>query len=317
MRVTSARTGRGTAARGWVTVPAAGTLVVSACGPEGEESTAASDDGGEVNSEQPTTEPTPAPSPPPPPPLPEPEPEPAYAPPADWQERALAAAEAARGAVVAVGWRPPTMVLRRLETGWLIAPDLVVTSADVACEAQLGTGLRIRTLDGEFRDASIEEVAGPCDPWQPGVAVLRLSRPVDAPTLRLGEPRPLEIGEPVIAIGHSNWSAAVGGWLVLAGPVVEQDTRWIWTDIGATVNYRRTGEFFGGGSSGAPVIDLEGNVLTVLCCERDWGPQVSIFDTPRSEPLLRRRLIIDEPYFVGGMSTATLGPALAPFAGTD
>lgn len=311
MKPRSAPSGRQSAARRWVTVLAGAALLVSACGSADEDATGAADDSARATTEQPS----PAPPPPPPPP-PAPEQEPAYAPPSDWQERALATAETARAAVVAVGWRPPTMVIRRLEAGWLIAPDLVVTSADVACEAQLGTGLRVRTFDGEFREATVEEVTGPCDPWEPGIAVLRLARPVDAPTLRIAEPRVLDVGEPVLAIGHSNWSAAVGGWLVLAGPVVEQDARWIWTDIGATVNYRRTGEFFGGGSSGAPVIDLDGDVITVLCCERDWGPQISLFDTPRSEPLLRRRLIIDEPYFVGGMPTATLRSALTAFVGT-
>ena len=245
-------------------------------------------------------------------PQPEPEPEPAYTPPPDWQERALEAAEQARQAVVAIGWNPPTIVLRRIEAGWLVAPDLVVTSPDVACEAREGQDLRIRTFDGQFRTATVETIEGPCSTWEPGVALLRLASAVDAPVLSVRTPAPLTVGEPLLAIGHSNQSAAIGGWLVLAGPVVEETSRWVWTDIGATVNYRRVGEFFGGGFAGAPVIDLDGEVVTVLCCEQDWGPRVDFRRSPLADPVLRRRLTIDESYFTGGMDTASLAAALRP-----
>lgn len=245
-------------------------------------------------------------------PEPEPEPEPVYAPPSDWQERALEAAEGARRAVVAIGWNPPTIVLRRIEAGWLVAPDLVVTSPDVACEAREGQDLRIRTFDGQFRTATVEAIEGPCSTWEPGVALLRLASAVDAPALTVRTPTPLTVGEPLLAIGHSNQSAAIGGWLVLAGPVVEETSGWVWTDIGATVNYRRVGEFFGGGFGGAPVIDLDGEVVTVLCCERDWGPRIDFRRTPLADPVLRRRLTIDESFFTGGMDTASLAAALRP-----
>ncbi len=269
-------------------------------------------------SDPPTAAP-PAPSPPPPPSAPPapPEPEPAYAPPADWVDRALASAETARGAVVAVGWRPgpPAVVIRRLETGWLIAPDLVVTSHVVACEASKGTNLRVRTIDGTLRRASVAEVIGGCEQWGSGLGLLRLDRPVDAPTLTLRDEDPLEVGEPLLAIGHSNTSAILGGWLVLAGPMVEADAQWLWADIGAPVNLLRLDEFFGGGFAGAPVIDIDGRVVSVLCCERDWGPQLNLRDSPLAEPLLRRRLTVDAPYFVGGMSTSALRSALAPYVG--
>ena len=307
----------------------AAVLVLGACGDttsSAPEAPSVDDTADEAPAPAPGPPPAP-PAPPPPPPIPEPgaatgaapgqgtgpASRPAYTPPADWQERALAAAEGARAAVVAVGWRPPTDVIRRLESGWLVAPDLVVTSPDVACEAQKGSGLRIRTLAGQFRDASVLEVLGSCETFAPGVALLRLSSPVDAPTLRLRGTAPLELGEPLLAIGHSNWSAAVGGWLVLAGPVVTADAQWIWADIGATVNYRRTGEFFGGGSGGAPLIDLDGAVVTTLCCERDWGGRLNLRTSPLAEPILRRRLTIDGTYYVGGPSTAALTSALAPF----
>lgn len=299
----------------------AAVVLLAGCGadPEGAGAPSDEDAGADVQGEgaAETDDAPAAPSPPstPSPQEPEPEPEPAYEPPADWQERALIAADAARRSVVAVGWRPPTQVLRRLESGWLVAPDLVVTSPDVACEAQQGADLRIRTFDGQFRNATVEAIEGTCTTWEAGVALLRLATPVDAPTLNVRTPSPLTVGEPLLAIGHSNQSAAVGGWLVLAGPVVEQTDVWVWTDIGATVDYRRTGEFFGGGFGGAPVVDLNGEVVTALCCERDWGPSIDFRRTPLADPVLRRRLAIDEPYFTGGMDTAALRAAIDPYLG--
>ncbi len=255
------------------------------------------------------TDPVPAAPPAPP------EPEPAYGPPADWADRALASAEVARRAVVAVGWRPgpPAGAERRLESGWLVAPDLVVTSHEVACQAREGSGLRVRAIDGTRRSASVLEVIGGCETWQPGVGLLRLDGPVDAPTLTLRDSVPLQVGEPLIAIGHSNTSAVLGGWLVLAGPVVESDESWVWADIGAPVRLWRIDEYFGGGFAGGLVLDIDGQVVSVLCCERDWGPQLNIRRSPVAEPLLRSRLTLDEPYFVGGMSTEALRRTLTPF----
>jgi hypothetical protein len=262
----------------------------------------------------------PAPAPPPsaPEPQPEPEPEPRYEPPDDWAERGLASAGTAREAVVAVGWRPapPAMVVRRIETGWLITPDLVVTSNVVACDAQAGSELRVRTIRGTIRQASVLEVIGGCEQWEGGIGLLRLDRPVDAPTLTLRE-EPVEIGEPLLAIGHANMAATLGGWFVLAGPMVETTGRLLWADIVAPVRYQRTDEFFGGGSDGALVIDIDGRVVTVLCCERDWGPQLHINNSPVADPLLRSALTIDEPYFVGGLTTSELRRALEPYVELD
>ena len=239
-------------------------------------------------------------------PEPEPEPEPAYAPPDDWLERGLASAEVARRAVVAVGWRPPSVALRRLEAGWLVAPDMVATSPAVACDALQGTGLRVRTFAGEFRSATVVEEPTDCGGWEPGIALLRLDRPVDAPDWRLRDASALEVGEPLLAIGHANSATAIGGWLVLAGPVVRANDSVVWADIGAPVNYTRVNEFFGGGSAGAALIDIDGALVSILCCEQDWGPQVTLRGSRLAEPLLRRRVVLDEPYFVGGLAPAAL-----------
>lgn len=258
------------------------------------------------------SEPDPAPEPAP---EPEPEPEPAYAPPADWEERAVAAADVARRSVVAIGWRPPTEVLRRMEAGWLIDPTTVATSPDVVCDAQRGTDLRVRTFAGEFRTATIVALPDTCGRGDVGVALLRLDRPVEAPTWRPRGTTPLEVGEPLLAIGHANTAAAIGGWLVLAGPVVHATDDVVWADIAAPVRYQRINEFFGGGSSGAAVIDLDGALVTILCCEIEWGPQVNLRRSERAEPLLRRRVTLDEPYFVGGPSPAALAAALSSSPG--
>jgi hypothetical protein len=238
-----------------------------------------------------------------------PAPDPAYSPPDDWHDRALATADEARRSVVAIGWKPPGMLRRRLETGWLLAPDLVVTSHTVACEARNGSNLRVRTFSGRLLSAEIDTEVGACDGWQPGIAVLRLAAEVDDPTLRLRAQGNPEIGEPLLAIGHANHAPNLGGWLVAVGPMVEVNGDAMLVDIGMSVTLSRIGEFFGGGSNGAPVIDLDGQVVAVLCCEREWGPALRYDDTI-SEPLLRSRLVLDGRYHVAGLSGDALRAAL-------
>lgn len=232
--------------------------------------------------------------------------------PADWEERALASAESARKAVVAIGWDPPSIVNRRLETGWLLASDLVVTSNSVACDARRGSDLRVRTFDGAIRDAHVEEIVNGCGTNAPGAALVRLATSVDAPTLTLRTKGPPVVGEPLMAIGHANYAAQLGGWLVAVGPVVLSEADVVWADIGISVDWRRIDEFFGGGANGAPLVDLDGDVVAVLCCERDWAPPLGL-DGPLAEPRLRTNVMIDAPFYVGGLSAAALRPVLEEF----
>lgn len=239
----------------------------------------------------------------------EPTPDTTFHLPDDWQEQALAAANSARRAVVAIGWEPPTIVNRRLETGWLLTNELVVTSNVVACDVQRGENLKIKTFDGTIRDASVEEIVNGCGSGARGIALLRLDAPVDAPTLALRTGEPPVVGEPLLAIGHANFATTLGGWLVAVGPVVISDPDVMWADIGMAVDWRRTGEFFGGGANGAPLVDLEGNVAAVLCCERDWAPPIGAAG-PIASSRLRTRIVLDAPYFVGGVSAEALRPTL-------
>lgn len=283
-------------------------LAVSSCG-AGEE--VATQGGAEV----PEPSSTVAPAPPLPPPAargPEPEPQRDYSLPEDWHERALASADAARRAVVAIGWDPPGELRRRIEAGWLIAPDIVITSDAVACEVREGRDLRVRTFDGTIVAAALEEVVGTCDGFSPGIARLRLSRAVDAPTLQVRSGAAPVVGEPLMAIGHANHAAAVGGWLVMVGPLVQAGGDVLVADIGAPVTRWRFDEWFGGGSNGAPLIDLHGDVAAVLCCERNWGPDLRYSDA-FAEPVLRRRLTLDERYHVAGLA----GDALRRAVGTS
>ena len=248
-------------------------------------------------------------SPPVPPPAPA-EPEPTYTPPADWMERALAAAERARQGVVAIGWNPPGPLDARLEAGWLVAPDLVVTSNIVACEAREGTRLRVRTFGGDVVGASIEVEVGGCSGWEPGLALLRLERAVADPTLTLRTAGAPEVGEPLLAIGHANHARVLGGWLVAVGPMVGTEGAELFADIAVPVQLMRLDEWFGGGANGAPLVDLAGDVVAVLCCERDWGPQLR-YDDAFAEPLLRRRLVLDSRYHVVGLWGDALRDALS------
>jgi hypothetical protein len=297
----SPRSGRG------LPVVLAAAVVLSACG-AGEDAAGVDTVAATETAAAPATV-TPAPPPPSPP-----EPPPGYSPPDDWYERALESADAARRAVVAIGWDPPGVLLRRIEAGWLIAPDLVITSDAVACDVREGRDLRVRTFDGTIVSATVEEIVGSCGGWEPGVARIRLSRAVDAPTLRLRPAGAPEAGEPLMAIGHANHAAAVGGWLVMVGPMAETQGDLLLADIGAPVIRWRFDEWFGGGSNGAPVIDLAGDVVAVLCCERDWGPQLR-YDDAFAEPVLRRRLTIDGRYHVAGLWGEALRRAIGPAAG--
>lgn len=269
-----------------------GALLLLACGGEdtaGPDTTAASS--------------SPSPSPPPAPSdlaPPFPEREPQYVPPDDWQDRALSTAEAARQAVVAIGWNPPGMLNRRVEAGWLLSPTLVVTSNAVACDAEQGSDLGVRTFTGSIIRASIEAITGGCGGADPGVALIRLGSAADAPTLTLRSGDAPEAGEPLLGIGHANVASALGGWLVSVGPMVETEGPLLLADVGMPVVLWRIDEWFGGGANGAPLVDLNGDVVAVLCCERDWGPPTG-FDDPIAEPLLRSRLVLDGRYYVAGL----------------
>jgi hypothetical protein len=276
-----------------------GSLLLGACSAsEGDTGTAAAEQVAPAVAAPVPAEPAPPSAPPTPPP--QPEPPPGYVPPEDWHERALATADRARRAVVAIGWDPPGPLSRRLEAGWLIEPDLVVTSNAVACDAREGTDLRVRTFGGTIVRATIERASGDCDGWSPGIALLRLARAVDGPTLSLRTGPEPEAGEPLLAIGHANHAAAVGGWLVGVGPMVRTEGDTLLADLGVPVRRDRVDDWFGGGSNGAPLIDLDGDVVAVLCCEMDWGPQLR-YDDPISEPLLRRRIVLDARYYVAGL----------------
>lgn len=267
-----------------------GTLLLSACG--GDDSA----DPDVITTTGAASAPTsPADATPPPP-----EPDAGYVPPDDWQDQALTAAGDARQAVVAIGWNPPGMLRRRLEAGWLLSSTLVVTSNTVACDAQQGSDLEVRTFSGAVIRASVETITGGCNGSDPGVALIRLGSAADAPTLRLRSGDAPERGEPLLGIGHANVASALGGWLVSVGPMVETEGALLLADIGMPITLWRIDEWFGGGSNGAPLVDLNGDVVAVLCCERDWGPPVR-FDDPLAELLLRRRLVLDERYYVTGL----------------
>jgi S1-C subfamily serine protease len=231
--------------------------------------------------------------------------EPAAEPPApapypdDWYDRALAVAEAARPAVVAIGWTPEELPMGRLETGFLVSPDLVVTSAVVG-QAGESNRLQVRLIDGTFRDASVLHRSG--EQWM-GVALLQLDSPVDAPTLELAEDTDLVLGAPLLAIGHPNVAYAEGGWLVTVGPVTSANRSEVWADIVAPA----TGDgFFDGGSSGAPLINLDGRVVGLVCCNREWGPAPTYETAFVSEVLLRRHIVHDLREWHGGPSAAAI-----------
>lgn len=235
----------------------------------------------------------------------------------DWRTIALKNLQNTRQAVVAIGWEPapPAQVNRRLEAGWIASPDTIITSSTVACEAARGKNLTVRTLDGRTVAAEVSPGPDNCMPWSEGIGILKLSEQLHGiPQLPIRD-SPLKPGEPLLAIGHANASAKLGGWLVLAGPHIAQEGHLVWADIGAPINHLRIDEFFGGGYNGAPVTDIHGAIVTILCCERDWAGQLNIVHSPLADPRLRSALTLDEPYFVGGPDPGTLRALVTQHAG--
>lgn len=288
-------------------------LLLAACGTAADPTAA---DDAEVAATDPTDEPAPDPEPDPatdtaaapePAPEPEPEPEPPYPP--DWHERALDIAAASRPAVVAIGWVPPDLAMGRVETGFLVAEDLVVTSGEVGLAGEEHT-LGVRTFDGQRRQASVVYRG----PEYLGVSVLQLDAPVDGPTLRFGDETELVAGAPLLAIGHPASASAEGGWLVTAGPFVRIEDRALWADLVAPIG---GGGFFEGGMSGAPVLDLAGAVVAVACCQQPWGPQLSIANAEPAEVLLRRHVVVDERSWHGGATATVTRAAIADLLPED
>ena len=126
--------------------------------------------------------------------------------------------------------------------------------------------------------------------------------------------KPIALGVSLLAIGHPATASAEGGWLVTAGPFVRTEDRALWADLVAPTG---GGGFFEGGMSGAPILDLQGEVVAFVCCQQPWGPQLSIANAEPAEVLLRRHVVVDERAWHGGTTASAVRAALAEQLAAD
>ena len=128
-------------------------------------------------------------------------------------------------------------------TGWVAAPDLVVTNGHVTPE--VGTTVSLETITGAQLSALVLESS-----LIPDLAVLRVTSDLSLlpPQLPLGSALP---GNLVMAVGHPS---TVGNWVVTVGEVVSVDPDvWILADVSVAQ-----------GNSGGPAVNRNGEVIGVV-----------------------------------------------------
>lgn len=199
----------------------------------------------------------------------EPAPEPAVDAPADdgaWRAAAETVAERARPAVVAVlkadhDWPAAT--------GFLVADDLVVTERDVVVFDGQTLPLMVRTFDG--RNIAAQPI------WTAdgqGAALLQLAEPAEGiEPLELGSARELAFQQTLVTIGHPQLGEQTGGWQVFAGSFHQRQDIVAWAHLpgqfGNDNGYRD-------GMVGSPILDLDGNVVALMCCEKVFSQQPTV-----------------------------------------
>ncbi|MEX1043396.1 MAG: serine protease [Acidimicrobiia bacterium] len=146
-------------------------------------------------------------------------------------------------------------------TGFLIAPDLVVTNEHVATVGGIpASQYTVETIDGQHHSAAY--VGGEITN---DVALLRLDNPVNGPTLAWASPDDLAPGTPLISIGHPG---GFGFWIVTAGVLEETENLVMMTEDEQQISAQVVRTSLPGmpGASGSPILTLTGEVVGVL-----WG----------------------------------------------
>lgn len=213
-----------------------------------------------------------------------------------WAEQALATLTEARGSVVAVAsaehpdWPPLT--------GFVVGERHLI-SAHPAPRPAPGDPLPqrlVRTLDGEPQLAT--EVAG-WPEWD--VALLEVEQPLEVPALPLGDETALSPGDPLLQIGHPSVQARSGAWITSVGSFVAAERGLLRGEMSSSA-----------GSSGAPILDLDGAVVGVATMGFDLGPSGNALDELAvAELALRSSVPIHLEGTSGGVGGVRLAALLA------
>lgn len=173
--------------------------------------------------------------------------------PAEKLEEARELSESLRASVVQVFWRGDFGSSQG--TGFLVQPNIILTNEHVVAGVGIdGADLIVRSLDG--REQKPEIIAE--NFWE-DLALLKVPEPINGTPLRFSS-NLVQVGEPVIAIGHPT---LIGNWETMAGV------------IASTSEFREAGGdgFFldvrttlpgSGGASGSPILRLDGTVVGIL-----------------------------------------------------
>ncbi|HUH15245.1 MAG TPA: serine protease [Gaiellaceae bacterium] len=154
--------------------------------------------------------------------------------------RAQAVANRARASVVAISRDGAPN-----GTGWVIAPGIVVTNDHVV---EGGSSLGVWLLDGRHLPAELIGGARP-----PDIAFLRVPLPANVQPLPLGASPSLRPGDPLVAVGQP--ADAGAGWFASIGRFRAME------EGGALLASTVAG---GEGSSGSPILSLDGTVVGVI-----------------------------------------------------
>jgi len=169
---------------------------------------------------------------------------------------------------------PSTGLVRMLEngehratgSGWVLDAErgLVVTAAHVL---NGGTAVELG-LAGELHEAEIVAVA-PCE----DLALLRIAEPSKATTLPLGSQDQIELGDTVVAVGFPGNASSEDALTSTTGVVSVVQTTFTSPapDVPRYSNVVQTDTAINPGSSGGPLVDLDGRLVGVNAAREITG----------------------------------------------
>ena len=148
----------------------------------------------------------------------------------------------------AQSWKLPAPPSRSEGSGFIIRPDgVILTNHHVIADAEK---IRVRLKDGRTFPAKLIGADDKTD-----IAVLRIDAK-DLPVVRLGDPKSLEVGDPVLAIGapYGLEQTATQGIVSAKGRSLPGD---------AVVPFIQTDAAVNPGNSGGPLFDGSGSVVGI------------------------------------------------------